>query len=107
MSATPRLTPQTIAVLRVLLATASTPRYGLDIAREAGLATGTVHPILARLEQAGWVEKFWEEPVEDAGRPRRRYYRFTAGGAEQARIALAAATQPTTAAASLRPQLGY
>lgn len=107
MPVTPRLTPQTIAALRVLLQTPSTPRYGLEIAREAGLATGTLHPILARLEQAGWVEKFWEEPAEDAGRPRRRYYRFTPGGAEQARLALAVTTQSAAAQSPLRPQLGY
>src|SRR5436305_1720514 len=93
----PRLTPQTIAVLRVLLEHPATPRYGLDLAREAGLKTGTLHPILVRLQQAGWVDSFWEAPEqhEDAGRPRRRYYRFTSGGAEVARHAIASATQST------------
>jgi PadR family transcriptional regulator, regulatory protein PadR len=87
----PRLTPQTIAVLRVLLAAPAEPRYGLDIARETGLKTGTLHPILARLRQAGWIDSFWEAPEdhEDQGRPRRRYYRFTTDGAEIARKALA------------------
>jgi PadR family transcriptional regulator PadR len=109
-----RLTPQTIAVAQVLLATPATPRYGLEIARETGLKTGTLHPILARLQQAGWVDSFWEEPAEheDQGRPRRRYYRFTGDGAERARLAIAAATTPadTTGPArrpGLRPQPGH
>ncbi len=34
------------------------PRYGLDIARVAGLKTGTLHPILSRLLQAGLIESF-------------------------------------------------
>jgi PadR family transcriptional regulator len=110
MAIQPRLTPQTIAVLRVLLAAPAVPRYGLEIAREAGLKTGTLHPILARLQQAGWVESFWETPAEheDQGRPRRRYYRFTSGGAESARRTMAeACTAATNSRPHLRPKPGY
>jgi PadR family transcriptional regulator, regulatory protein PadR len=112
MRTEPRLTPQTIAVLRVLLATPTKPRYGLDIAREAGLKTGTLHPILARLREAGWVESFWEDPAdhEDQGRPRRRYYRFTTDGAETARHAIAAVSagsaRGVTGGLRPRPQPG-
>jgi PadR family transcriptional regulator PadR len=104
------MTPQTIAVLRVLLEDSATPRYGLDIARHAGLKTGTLHPILNRLQQAGLIESFWEDPAdhEDQGRPRRRYYRF-AGGGETA--AFQAVARADAAAASdlpkLRPQPGH
>lgn len=87
----PRLTPQTVAVLRALLAT--TPgrgRYGRDIAAVAGLQSGTLHPILARLQRCGVVESRWEDPAAvEAGRPRRRYYWLTGGGADAARAALA------------------
>ena len=108
MPTVPRLTPQTRAVLEVLLRSPELPRYGLELAREAGVKTGTLHPILARLEQAGWLENFWEEPPEDAGRPRRRYYRFTVDGAEQVRQVLAMATQSSSSfAARLRPQAGF
>jgi hypothetical protein len=58
-------TDDAVAVLRVLPAEPATPRYGLDLARETGLKTGTPHPILARLQQAGWVTSSWEDP----GRP--------------------------------------
>lgn len=111
MTATPpRLTPQTIAVLRFLLRTPAVPQYGLDIARATGLKTGTLHPILARLQRAGWVDSFWEAPEEHeaTGRPRRRYYRFTAGGVEAARLAAAEATMTiTTSQVRLRTQPGY
>lgn len=106
----PRLTPQTVAVLRALLATPATPRWGRDIGRETGLKSGSLHPILARLEQAGWVESFWEDPeeYEDRGRPRRRYYRFAPGGAQSAQLSIAEAqANSVSVEGRLRPQPGY
>ncbi|MEV0313543.1 PadR family transcriptional regulator [Nonomuraea fuscirosea] len=66
--------------------------YGLEICAAAGLPSGTIHPILARLEGVGWLESRWEEcdPHKQA-RPRRRYYHFTPEGIEHARTALAQA----------------
>jgi DNA-binding PadR family transcriptional regulator len=86
----PRLTPQTVEVLRLLLTEPDRPRYGRDIARQTELKTGTLHPILARLELVGWVESSWEDPAahEAQGRPRRRYYRLTADGVRAARSAV-------------------
>ncbi|MEU7980266.1 MarR family transcriptional regulator [Micromonospora sp. NPDC049081] len=112
MPETPRLTPQTVAVIRALLATPADPRWGRDIARETGLKSGTLHPILARLEQAGWVESHWEDPAEheDQGRPRRRYYQFAPGGVETARLALADTStraRDVSTTGRLRPQPGY
>jgi PadR family transcriptional regulator PadR len=105
------MTPQTIAVLRVLLEDPAAPRYGLDIARRSGLKTGTLHPILRRLEQAGLIESFWEDPAdhEDEGRPRRRYYRFAGHGATTAYQAVARADADAAAAgvSALRPQPGH
>jgi PadR family transcriptional regulator PadR len=83
------MTLQTAAVLSAFLTQPLEPRYGLEISKEAGLPSGTLYPILARLEQAGWVESFWEDidqKVEQ--RRRRRYYKLTANGAAQARFAL-------------------
>jgi PadR family transcriptional regulator, regulatory protein PadR len=102
------MTPQTMAVVEEFLKTPATPRYGLHIAQATGLKTGTLHPILARLEKAGWIESFWEAPQEheDTGRPRRRYYRFTAGGAETARLAVVR-TATTDGYGLLHPQPGY
>jgi PadR family transcriptional regulator, regulatory protein PadR len=91
MTQVPRMTLQTQLVLRAMLADPAAERYGLELCAETGLPSGTIYPIVARLEQVGWVESSWEEPSEHVaqGRPRRRYYRLTEKGAEQARDALA------------------
>ena len=88
-------------VLRALLEDPTREMYGAEIGAEAGLPSGTVHPILARLEGVHWLESRWEDinpRVE--GRPARRYYRLTAGGIEAARAALARAYRPAR-----KPQL--
>ncbi|MER6353831.1 PadR family transcriptional regulator [Streptomyces sp. NPDC001634] len=89
----PRMTLQTQLVLRALLEDPARQRYGLELCELAGLPSGTIYPILARLEQVGWLDSTWEDPAlyQDAGRPRRRFYRITEQGAEQARDALARA----------------
>jgi PadR family transcriptional regulator PadR len=84
------MTLATQSVLKVLLDDPSQARYGFEIAHEAGLATGSLYPILARLEHAGWLTSWWEDiPEAESGRPRRRYYRLTTDGAVMARDALA------------------
>jgi PadR family transcriptional regulator PadR len=86
------MTIPTQRVLRALLAEPTRERYGVEIGAEAGLPSGTIHPILARLEGVRWIESRWEsiDPREQ-GRPARRYYRLTASGVELARQALAGA----------------
>jgi DNA-binding PadR family transcriptional regulator len=80
--------------------------YGLQVCEAAGLPSGTIHPILARLEQAELVESRWEDVnPHTEGRPRRRYYKLTPDGAEHARDALAHATRTTAALDRLRPGL--
>jgi PadR family transcriptional regulator len=94
----PRMTIPTQRVLRALLDDLSTERYGAEIGDLAGLPSGTVHPILARLEGVGWLTSHWEDiDPREQGRPARRYYRLTAAGAEAARNALARAYRPRTA----------
>ncbi len=90
------MTLQTQLVLRVILAAPASEHYGLQLCEETGLPSGTIYPIVARLEQLGWVTSNWEDPAEHVteGRPRRRYYRLTDEGAEQARIALSRAYRP-------------
>ncbi len=95
----PRMTLPTQLVLRALLADPAQEKYGLQICSEAGLPSGTIHPILARFEHLGWLESSWEDDASahQEGRPRRRYYRLTEDGAERARIALAQATTSVSA----------
>jgi DNA-binding PadR family transcriptional regulator len=93
-----RLTIPTRLVLEALLTDVGTELYGLEMARAAGLPTGTVHPILARLEGQGWVTSRWEDvdPAE-AGRPARRYYRLTDEGRRAAPARLARGVRPRLA----------
>jgi PadR family transcriptional regulator, regulatory protein PadR len=101
---TPRMTIPTQLVLRTLLANPSQERYGVEIGSAAGLPSGTVHPILARLEGVGWLTSRWEEIDPRAeGRPARRYYQLTPDGLELARSALARAYTATVGPAWLRP----
>jgi PadR family transcriptional regulator, regulatory protein PadR len=85
------MTLQTQAVLRVMLDHPLQEHYGLEISKAAGLPSGSLYPILARLERAGWISSDWEQvDAHEAGRPRRRYYTLTPDGAEMAEQALAA-----------------
>ena len=103
----PRMTLPTQLVLRALLADPTAEFYGAEIGEAAGLMSGTVHPILARLESIGWVESRWEDvDPRVAGRPARRYYRITAIGAEQARTELARMRQPQPGRLAPRPLPG-
>ncbi len=99
----PRMTLPTQLVLRTIIADPTRPMYGLEICRAAELPSGTIHPILARLEGLGWLESHWErtDPHQE-GRPRRRYYRLTSDGTQQAYAALARVRTPEPLLARLR-----
>jgi PadR family transcriptional regulator, regulatory protein PadR len=100
----PRMTIPTQLVLEALLQDPAGELYGVEIGTAAGLPSGTVHPILARLEGRGWLESRWEEiDPRVQGRPPRRYYRLTAAGAQSARAALARAYRPAAVHLRLRP----
>lgn len=101
------MTLQTIAVLQVMLEAPTHAHYGLQIAGRTRLPTGTIYPILARLERAGWVSSNWEtrDPAE-MERPRRRLYTLTGHGAQAARAALADAHQLTIAPPAAHEPLG-
>lgn len=90
MVRTPKMSSSVVNVLEVFLENPKAVRYGLELGARTGLASGTIHPVLARLEGAGWLESEWEQiDPSSAGRPRRRFYRLTAAGLEQASAALA------------------
>ena len=93
-------------VLRAMLAEPTQEMYGLQICQAAELPSGTIHPILARLEGCGWLESRWEniDPAKE-GRPRRRYYRLSTEGAQYAHTALARIHTPRALANRLRPGL--
>lgn len=106
MAAMLRMTIPTQLVLETLLADPARELYGFEIGEQSALRSGTVHPILARLEGVGWLESRWEDIDPRAeGRPPRRYYRLTADGARAAQLALARAHRPSLAP-RLYPQVG-
>jgi PadR family transcriptional regulator, regulatory protein PadR len=99
-----RMTIPTQLVLQALLEDPERELYGVQIGAAAGLPSGTVHPILARLEGLGWLESRWEEiDPRREGRPSRRYYRLTTSGVERAREALRRAYRPSVARLRARP----
>jgi len=79
-----RVTDATLDVLEILLG-GGEELYGLRIAKAASRPTGSVFPILARLEQLGWVISEWESGDPGARGPRRRFYRLTGLGLAGAR----------------------
>jgi PadR family transcriptional regulator PadR len=79
---------QTLSVLAALCDEPSLWRHGYALARQTGLKSGTLYPILIRLADRELVEACWQdEPAP--GRPRRHLYRLTAGGLAAATAALA------------------
>jgi PadR family transcriptional regulator, regulatory protein PadR len=102
----PRMTEPTQRMLREFLADPTAEKYGLEICKAVGFAAGTVHPLLYKFEELGWLESRFEDiDPSDAGRPRRRYYRLTPNGAEFARDALARVQQSRRQQVGLRPGL--
>ena len=75
----------------VLQALARGFHHGFDIMDATGLPSGTVYPILRRLDREGFVESRWEDQsdAQKEGRPPRRYYEITQAG--HVRLADAAA----------------
>ncbi|AXX32698.1 Transcriptional regulator, PadR family [Actinosynnema pretiosum subsp. pretiosum] len=59
--------------------------YGLKIAKMIDRPTGSVFPILARLEDLGWVVSEWERADPGSRGPRRRFYRLSPEGLAEAR----------------------
>lgn len=78
MGKTLRRTPAMLAVLRCLTSS-SEPMWGLRVAKQVNRPTGSVYPILDRLEDAGHVTSRWDDDAERSG-PRRRLYQLTDSG---------------------------
>ncbi len=76
-----RNTSATREVLEVFATSLGDEIYGLDIMRGTGIASGTIYPILQRLEGEGWLKSRWEDidPAAE-GRPARRLYSITGDG---------------------------
>lgn len=96
-----RLSHQSLRVLRLFLdaftENVRSELTGTDLMNGAGISSGTLYPILLRMERAGLVASRWEdERPEDLGRPRRRYYHLEPAGAKLAQEALGQLATPVT-----------
>jgi DNA-binding PadR family transcriptional regulator len=75
--------------------------WGLSISAATGRPTGTVYPLLVRLEQAALVTSDWEAANDRPG-PRRRLYALTPQGQDWAGKVCTAATTARTGHHALR-----
>lgn len=93
MARTRSLSSHARTLLAVLLDARGTWSHGYELARSANIKSGTLYPLLIRLEAQGHLEAEWQQPSE-SGRPPRHAYRLTASG-----IQLAHANPPAQPAA--------
>lgn len=86
-----KVTAAVAAVLGSLMESPDADHYGLELMRSTGLPSGTLYPILVRLQRAEWLAAHWEDvDTSAAGRPARKYYRLTPDGAAAAHRELTA-----------------
>jgi DNA-binding PadR family transcriptional regulator len=88
------LSPHARSVLQALLEAGPDWRHGYDLVRTTGVKSGTLYPLLIRLEAQGYLEAEWQ-PAAATGRPPRHAYRLSATGIALARQSSAVvATDP-------------
>ena len=94
-------------VLRAFLEDPAAPRYGYDLMKAASLKSGTLYPMLGRLEDQKLVTSGWETPQQEGQRPR-KYYQLTGEGIRVARLELAQVSSGTqrTSPGPARPAPG-
>jgi PadR family transcriptional regulator, regulatory protein PadR len=69
------------------------PMWGYRLCELTGLGSGTIYPIMERLETGKYVSAHVEKP-RPADRPPRRFYELTGAGRELAASAQAAKRRP-------------
>jgi PadR family transcriptional regulator PadR len=84
MSRPPNASRQTSLLLATLLEQPRTWRHGYELAKQTGLKSGTLYPLLIRLSDQELLEACWQES-DQAGKPARHMYRPTATGLALAR----------------------
>jgi PadR family transcriptional regulator PadR len=95
MARRPNWSAQSAALLGELARQPELWRHGYDLARSTGLFSGTLYPLLVRLERDGFLESRWEAS-EHPSRPRRHFYRLTVDGCALARDMTAEITRTVT-----------
>jgi PadR family transcriptional regulator PadR len=103
------ITPKMARVLKVFLEDPHQPRYGFELMKLTGMASGSLYPMLARFEGAGWLTRGNEDiDPRAAGRPARTHYTMTVAAISAARVQLAALSEQfrPPVPGRLRPQGG-
>ena len=95
------MTYQTALVLEAL---AAGRHHGFDIMDATDLPSGTIYPILRRLDDEGFVRSRWERDTvaRREQRPQRRYYELSTAGEAK----LAEARTRYRALETLAPRMG-
>jgi PadR family transcriptional regulator, regulatory protein PadR len=78
------LSSQARLILAALLEARNGWSHGYELVRVANVKSGTLYPLLIRLEEQGYLEAEWQPPLS-RGRPPRHAYRLTATGIQFAR----------------------
>ena|ERR1700722_274012 len=80
----PNASRQTHVLLAALLEQPRAWRHGYELAKETGLTSGTLYPLLMRLSDQGLLDARWQDS-DQPGKPPRHMYRPTAAGLALAR----------------------
>ena len=83
----PRISPETLLVLEQFAPRPTDWRYGYELGQLTGLKSGTLYPILMRLETPSLLAPRWV--ATEAGVPSRHMYRLRPSGLALARAKLA------------------
>ncbi|HET9894589.1 MAG TPA: PadR family transcriptional regulator [Streptosporangiaceae bacterium] len=93
-------------VIKVFLEDPLAERYGFELMRATELPSGTLYPVLAKFERAGWLATGKEDIDPRAeGRPARRFYRISAAAVPVARQQLADLSERFRPPAPATPRL--
>jgi PadR family transcriptional regulator PadR len=96
-----RMSGPTLKILKFMIENPQEGRSGAEISKATKVGSGTMYPLLQRLEIANWIAGEWEDiDPSYAGRPKRRFYKLTPSGQVGARDALAEFQMPAFGAPS-------
>jgi DNA-binding PadR family transcriptional regulator len=79
MSSRRKPSSQTRTLLLALLERPMMWRYGYELSKATALQSGTLYPLMMRLNEQGLLESRWEDSAQ-IGKPPRHAYRLTPNG---------------------------
>ena len=84
MPRAPNISKHTSLLLSIMLESSAQWRHGYHLSQITGFKSGTLYPLLMRLEEQGFLASKWQDG-ERPGGPPRHVYRLTASGRVLAR----------------------